>query len=50
MKNEEKKHRISASQIWLVVGVIVLIVLLLIWLTMADFMGDTDVAAFITAL
>lgn len=32
---------------WLVVGVIVLIVLLLLWLTFADFLGDTDVAAFI---
>lgn len=32
---------------WLVIGVIVLIVLLLVWLTVADFLGDTDVAAFI---
>lgn len=31
--------------LWLVVGVAVLIVLLIIWLTMADFSGDTDVAA-----
>ncbi len=33
--------------VWLLVGVIVLIVLLLVWLTIADIFGDTDVAAFI---
>lgn len=37
----------SKVNVWLVVGVIVLIVLLLVWLTVADFFGDTDVAAFI---
>lgn len=31
--------------LWLVIGVIVLIVLLLVWLTVADLFGDTDVAA-----
>lgn len=30
---------------WLVIGVIVLIILLLLWLTVADMLGDTDVAA-----
>lgn len=30
---------------WMIVGVVVLVVLLLIWLTVADFTGDTDVAA-----
>lgn len=34
--------------IWLLIGVLVLIVLLFIWLTMADFLGDTDVAAFVS--
>lgn len=42
--NKENKSRTS---MWLVIGVIVLIVLLLVWLTVADFLGDTDVAAFI---
>ncbi len=41
----DKKH--NKVNIWLVIGVIVLIVLLIIWLTVADFTGDTDVAAFI---
>ncbi|MBD5308751.1 MAG: hypothetical protein HDS15_05675 [Bacteroides sp.] len=30
---------------WLIIGVLVLIALLLIWLTVADMFGDTDVAA-----
>lgn len=41
------KRRING---WLLFGVIVLIVLLFIWLTFADFSGDTDVAAFIPGL
>lgn len=36
--------------VWLVIGVLVLIALLLIWLTIASFMGDTDVAAFVAPL
>lgn len=35
---------------WLVVGAIVLIVLLLVWLSVADLLGDTDVAAFATPM
>lgn len=35
--------------LWLVVGVAVLIVLLIIWLTVADLSGDTDVAAAVVA-
>ena len=31
--------------LWLVIGVVVLIVLLLVWLTVADLFGDTDVAS-----
>lgn len=44
---------VSPSQeanIWLVIGVVVLIALLLIWLTVADFFGDTDVAALVSPL
>lgn len=37
-----KKSRTST---WLIVGVLVLIALLIIWLTIADLFGDTDVAA-----
>lgn len=37
----------SSTSLWLIIGVIVLIALLFIWLTVADFFGDTDVAAFI---
>ncbi len=42
--SKEKKSRVST---WLVIGVLVLIALLLVWLTVADLLGDTDVAALI---
>lgn len=41
----EKKQKNSKINSWLVAGVIVLIILLIVWLTMADLWGDTDVAA-----
>lgn len=44
--DHKKRKKINA---WLLIGVLVLIVLLLIWLTIASFFGDTDVAAFIPA-
>lgn len=34
----------------MVIGVIVLIILLIVWLTVADFTGDTDVAAMIPTI
>lgn len=40
-----KKNKTS---LWVVLGVVFLIVLLIIWLTVVDLLGDTDVAAFIT--
>lgn len=44
-KDREKSLRKkSKTDVWLVAGLIVLIVLLLIWLTVADLLGDTDVA------
>lgn len=42
-----KNQRISRPSAWLVVGVIVLIILLIIWLTIADLWGDTDVVAMV---
>lgn len=44
MDADKKKNKTS---VWLIIGVAVLVALLLIWLTVADFFGDTDVAAFI---
>lgn len=38
------------GKVWLVIGVVVLIVLLFVWLSIADLWGDTDVAAFINLL
>lgn len=40
--SDKEKSRIS---VWLIIGVVVLIVLLIVWLTVADLFGDTDVAA-----
>ncbi len=45
--SEKEKSRIS---VWLIIGVVVLIILLFVWLTVADFFGDTDVASFISLL
>lgn len=36
----------KALKVWLGIGVVVLIILLIVWLTIADLWGDTDVAAF----
>ncbi|MCM1029269.1 MAG: hypothetical protein NC342_04445 [Pseudoflavonifractor sp.] len=43
MENRDKPRKKTTA--WLLIGVLVLIVLLLIWLTVADLFGDTDVAA-----
>lgn len=42
------KKKQSKTNLWLAIGALFLIILLIIWLTVADFLGDTDVAAFIT--
>ena len=42
MASDKKKSRVN---VWLVIGVGILVVLLIIWLTIADLNGDTDVAA-----
>ena len=49
MNDRENKSKKKVSG-WLVVGVLVLIALLLVWLTVADLFGDTDVAAMITPM
>lgn len=41
--NDSKRH--VRPNLWLIIGVVILIVLLLLWLTFADLTGDTDVAA-----
>ena len=42
MKEKSK----NAVSVWIVIGVIVLVILLILWLTIADLWGDTDVAAY----
>lgn len=45
--DHNKRKKVNA---WLVIGVLILIALLLVWLTIASFTGDTDVAAFVAPL
>lgn len=37
----------SRTNVWLIIGAVILVILLIFWLTWADLLGDTDVAAFI---
>ena len=46
----KKSNKINKTSLWVAIGAIVLIILLLVWLTFADLMGDTDVAAFVTPM
>lgn len=39
------KHKINKTNVWVAIGAVILILLLIFWLTWADFLGDTDVAA-----
>lgn len=48
--SNKKKNLNNKTSLWVAIGAIVLIILLLVWLTFADFFGDTDVAAFITPM
>ncbi len=45
-----ERKTISGTTLWLAIGVVVLIILLMLWLTIADLLGDTDVAAFIAPI
>lgn len=43
----DKRGENNKTNLWISVGAIVLIVLLIVWLTVADLWGDTDVAAMV---
>ncbi len=45
MENKQLRRKNKYINTWVAIGAIVLIILLIIWLTMADLFGDTDVAA-----
>lgn len=45
---EDRKRKTKIFFTWASIGAIILIILLFIWLTIADLLGDTDVAAFVT--
>ncbi len=46
----KRRDRNRRANLWVGIGAIVLIVLLIVWLTIADLWGDTDVAAMIQPL
>ncbi len=46
----ERRDRNRRANLWVGIGAIVLIVLLIVWLTIADLWGDTDIAAVIQPL
>ena len=46
-ERNERRDRRCRINIWMCIGVAVLIILLLLWLTWADLLGDTDVGNFV---
>ncbi|MDE5686800.1 MAG: hypothetical protein K2I26_09610 [Paramuribaculum sp.] len=46
-KMRRRRRQVNRSNFWIAVGAVILIILLILWLTMADLAGDTDVAAMI---
>lgn len=42
------KTKVNRTSAWVAIGAIFLIILLILWLTFADFAGDNDVAAMLT--
>ncbi|MCM1484119.1 MAG: hypothetical protein NC043_07265 [Muribaculaceae bacterium] len=44
-----KKAKTNVN-LWVAIGAVILIILLIVWLTIADLWGDTDVAATILPL
>lgn len=42
---DSRKRKKTKTNVWLAIGVAFLVILLILWLTMADLWGDTDVAA-----
>lgn len=47
---KRRRNRVNRTSVWVAIGAIILIILLILWLTMADLAGDTDVAAAIVPL
>ena len=45
LRDDVKRQRKGKTSVWLLFGVGILILLLLVWLTIADLWSDTDVAA-----
>lgn len=48
MSDRRDNRKKTNKSLWVAIGAVILVILLIAWLTMADFAGDTDVAAVIT--
>ncbi|MDE7427150.1 MAG: hypothetical protein K2M79_05065 [Muribaculaceae bacterium] len=46
-RNHNPRRR-NKTSLWVAIGAVILIILLLVWLTVADFTGNTDVVAFMS--
>lgn len=44
-RHDKERRSGIQTRVWLTIGAVVLIILLILWLTIADLSGDTDVAA-----
>lgn len=42
---DDKNRKRVKTNVWISIGVAILIILLILWLTIADLWGDTDVSA-----
>lgn len=45
MDDTKRNRKKVKTNVWISIGVAVLIILLILWLTIADLWGDTDVSA-----
>lgn len=45
--SQARSKRKNSAPVWVAIGAIFLIILLIIWLTLVDLTGNTDVAAFL---
>lgn len=47
---DRDNRRQKKTQMWISIGAVVLIILLILWLTIADIWGDTDVNAIVNLM
>ncbi len=48
-RRDRRMNKRSNRNLWVAIGAVILVILLIAWIVMAGFDGDTDVAAMITS-